>query len=169
MLTDRKKSGETRMRQVKNWRIACLICGVLLSSVSGTRATPILAVDGNPADWGFTVADNNGSSFVPAPGIDLLGIQVHDHNDNSGLSTPLDVYFGGQKFDAECLAAAYQGGQLYIFISTGQRPDNGFANYAPGDIVINTSGGTYSIEVGGGVGGGPGERDYNRHQVRPMS
>lgn len=144
------------MRQVKNWRVAFLICCVSLLCVSGVRATPILAVDGNPADWGFTVADNNGSTFVPAAGLNLLGIQVHDHNDLGGVNAPLDVYSGGQKFDAECLAAAYQGGQLYIFISTGQRPDNGFANYAPGDIVINTTGGTYSIEVGGGMGGGSG-------------
>jgi hypothetical protein len=143
------------MRPASAYGRLCLVAFVVLLSGRNAHAVP-LAVDGNPADWGFHVADNNGSTFVPAAGLDLLGIQVHDHNDLGGLSAPLDVYSGGQKFDAECLAAAVQGGNLFIFISTGQRPDNGFTNYAPGDIVIRTSGGVYAIEVGGGPGGGPG-------------
>ena len=38
-------------------------------------------------------------------------------------------------------------------IVTGQRPDNGFKYFEPGDIRIETSLGTYGIEVGGGKGG----------------
>jgi hypothetical protein len=141
----------------------CIVASAVLSAHAG-----MLAVDGNPADWGFTVADNNGSKFVPAAGLTLLGIDVHDHNDLSRLSAPLDVYNGGQKFDAECLAAAVQGGSVYIFISTGQRPDNGFANYAPGDIVIGTSGGTYAIGSGAAVAEEPAVPSRRALRVQPI-
>ena len=133
-----------------------LVAVCALGLVGNQAGAGTLTVDGNLSDWGFHVADNNGSTFVPAAGIGLIGIQVHDHNDNGGLNAPLDVYSGGQKFDAEMLAAAVQGGKLFIAISTGQRPDNGFTNYAPGDIKIDTSGGVYGVEVGGGMGGGSG-------------
>jgi hypothetical protein len=134
----------------------CLVAACAIGLLGDRAGAVTLTVDGNLADWGFHVADNNHSTFVPAPGLDLLGIDVHDHNDNGGINAPLDVYSGGQKFDAECLAAAVQGGNLFIAISTGQRPDNGFTNYAPGDIKIDTSGGVYGVEVGGGIGGGAG-------------
>ena len=123
--TEVREVGTTAMQLLNSVRIL-LVAVCALGLVGNQAGAGTLTVDGNLSDWGFHVADNNGSTFVPAAGIGLIGIQVHDHNDNGGLNAPLDVYSGGQKFDAEMLAAAVQGGKLFIAISTGQRPDNGF-------------------------------------------
>ena len=44
-----------------------------------------------------------------------------------------DEFLAGQ-LRPELLAAAFSGSTLYIAMSTGQRPDNGFAYFGPGDI-----------------------------------
>lgn len=134
--------------------LASAFCLAAFTSHLSRAAT--LTVDGNLGDWGFVVADNNGSSFIPAGGLQLLGIAVEDQNDFAGDNAYLGPYNGGQNYDAELLAAAVQGPNLFISIVTGQRPDNGLHRFAPGDIQIHTTAGLYRIEVGGGVGGGPG-------------
>lgn len=129
----------------------------LASLAGGSSALAVpLVVDGNATDWGFTVADNNGSTFVPAKGLNLLNLMVEDADDNAGDEGYNGPSKGGQNYDAEALAAATQAGNLFIVIVTGQRPDNGLTRYAPGDIRIDTSDGFYGVEVGGGAGGGPG-------------
>lgn len=127
-----------------------------------------LTVDGNLSDWNVTVNDwtascgtNSASSChssvfstVAAPG--LGGTFVEDTNDKSN-SYNVGPNAGGQNYDVEFMAVALQGSQLYVAISSGQRPDNGKSYYSPGDIHIVVNGTTkYGIEVGGGVGGSSG-------------
>jgi hypothetical protein len=54
------------------------------------------------------------------------------------------------------MGVVLNGTQLSIAIVTGQRPDNGFTFFGPGDIRIQTSQGVFAVEVGGGTGGGSG-------------
>lgn len=114
-------------------------------------------IDGNLDDWGVTVADDGGSTYGFLPTINLLGSHVEDQNDHAGNGVYLGPNYGGQDYDAEMMAVAHEGGRyLSVAIVTGQRPDNGFRLFAPGDIRIETSAGIYGIEVGGGAGGGAG-------------
>ena len=119
------------------------------------QAGPI-TIDGSLADWGFFVGDNNTSTFTPTKGLNVVGIAVQDTNDTWGSSKFLGPGRGGQDFDIEALAAVVQNGNLYVAMVSGQRPDNGFTAYGPGDFVFNTKGGVYGLEVGGGSGGGAG-------------
>lgn len=132
----------------------------LVSMLAALVALPLhgatLTVDGDASDWGFVVADNNLSTFVPAAGLNLIGIVVDDQDDNTGPEGFLDPHWGGQNYDAEAMAVALQGGAMYIVIVSGQRPDNGFIFYGQGELRIETSGGTYAVELGGGIGGGDG-------------
>jgi hypothetical protein len=127
---------------------------VLAALASLTYAAPV--VDGSVADWGIVVADNNGSNFAGLSVGGLLGFHLEDQSDTAGHSALLGPNRGGQDYDAEFMAAASDGTKLYVVVVTGQRPDNGFSYYGPGDLRITTSGGEYGIEVGGGVGGNGG-------------
>jgi hypothetical protein len=51
---------------------------------------------------------------------------------------------------------AADGANLFVAIVSGQRPDNGFARFSPGDLRIETSAGTYWLEIGGGAGASSG-------------
>ena len=115
-----------------------------------------LVVDANLSDWGVTVADNNASSLAFAPGLDLLGSDIEDQDDLAGIGAYVGPNQGGQRYDAELLAVAHQSGQLFVALVTGQRPDNEFKWFAPGDLLIETSAGRFGIELGGGPGGGDG-------------
>lgn len=123
---------------------------------AGVAEGVTLTVDGSAADWGFSVADNNASTFVPAGGLTLAGMFVEDSDDLAGDGGSVGPNLGGQNYDAEVMAAAVQGSDLYIVIASGQRPDNGLARFGPGDLRILTSGGDYGVEMGGGAGGGAG-------------
>lgn len=142
-----------RLTRVFCLSLLCLVTGLVCAAPAEAA---LLTVDGNVSDWGFKIADNNGSTYVPDPSIKLLGIMTEDTNDNAGDSGFLGPYWGGQNYDAEAIAAAIQGDRLFVVVVTGQRPDNGLYRYSPGDFIINTSTESYGIEVGGGVGGGPG-------------
>ncbi len=131
------------------WAALCAM--VCMASVSFAST---LVVDGDVSDWGFSVADNNASTFVPS--LTLAGLYVEDSNDNAGDGGYVGPAYGGQNYDGEVLAAAVQGSSLFVLIVSGQRPDNGFSDYAPGDVQIVTSSGVYGVEVGGGAGGGAG-------------
>lgn len=132
------------------------VCALIVSFCT-LSAHAGLIVDGRLNDWGVTVADNNGSNFTTwSSTVALLGSHVDDTDDFAGHSFFLDPNYGGQDFDAEMMAVAVQSNRLFISIVTGQRPDNGFKYFEPGDIRIETSLGTYGIEVGGGKGGNGG-------------
>lgn len=138
-------------------RAHLLVVSSLVAGLTGFASAAIV-VDGNLSDWGITIGDNNTSNYSTlfGPSIGLLSSFEEDQNDTAGHSFTLGPNLGGQDYDAEFLAAAYNNNTLFIAISTGQRPDNGFAYFGPGDIRIETSGGTYWLEVGGGAGGGIG-------------
>ncbi len=122
-------------------------------------ATP-LTVDGDLSDWGITVIDGGntsaGGSNYSGLRTDLIGSMIEDSNDTAGDGGYLGPHYGGQNYDAEFMGWAVQGGQFHVAILTGQRPDSGVNRYSPGDLRIETSLGTFGIEVGGGVGGGAG-------------
>ncbi|MBX9791500.1 MAG: PEP-CTERM sorting domain-containing protein [Pirellulales bacterium] len=146
------------MRSISGWVAVTARLFIALGFflwAAGAQAGPI-SIDGSLSDWGFFVGDNNTSTFTPAKGLNVVGIAVQDTNDSWGTSKFLGPGRGGQDFDVELLAAVVQGGNLYVAMVSGQRPDNGFTAYGPGDFVFNTSGGIYGLEVGGGKGGGSG-------------
>lgn len=80
---------------------------------------------------------------------------VEDTKDGSN-SYYVGPVAGGQNFDAEFLAALVDQGKLYIAVGSGQRSDNRFQYFQPGDIQLVTQNQTsgrwsiYGIEVGGG-------------------
>lgn len=127
----------------------------VLVVLGGAAAAGPFTVDGDLwADWGILVADGNGSNigtYAGAPGV--LGWHSEDQNDFAGNGGFVGPNQGGQDYDGEWMGVARQGSTLFIAIATGQRPDNGFANFAPGDVRIEVNGQTYGIEVGGGQGG----------------
>jgi len=130
-----------------------------LGLVVATVASPCFAgllVDGSLSDWGVVVADRNASVLSFAPGLNVLAYDVEDQNDDAGISAYLGPNYGGQDYDAELLAVAFDEGKLFIALVTGQRPDNGFKLFAPGDLRFATSEGVYGLEIGGGPGGGDG-------------
>jgi len=129
--------------------LACLVFG-------SAPAFASFIVDGDLSDWGVTVADNNNSVFGFSTAFSVLGTHLEDQNDNAGDGGALGPNQGGQNYDAEMMAVAVHAGHMYVAVVTGQRPDNGFTRYAPGDIRIETDAGSYGLEVGGGPGGGDG-------------
>lgn len=137
----------------KQFVLTAALAAVALSSVS--HAAPI-TVDGNLNDWGISVADSLESNYRLKNDIGLLNFQREDQSDSGGDASDLGPGLGGQNYDVEFMGIALQGTTLYLAIVSGQRPDNGFARYAPGDIFIATVNGFFGIEVGGGLGGGAG-------------
>lgn len=132
---------------------ATLGLGVTLSGAGASAIT----IDGNLSDWGVTVADGNNSDFSsPSATIGLVSTFTEDQNDFAGNGGYVGPNYGGQNYDAEFMGVALQGKTMYLAIVSGQRPDNGIANYSPGDIYMTTPVGIVGIEVGGGVGGGAG-------------
>jgi hypothetical protein len=133
-------------------------------TVVGVICTLSTARAGLLSDWGVTVADNNASTYgvpngqgqKPIAGGKQLLYHSEDTGDTQGHGFFLDPNYGGQDYDAEFMGVVFDGSKLQIAIVTGQRPDNGFSYFAPGDIRIVTSIGVYGVEVGGGNGGGSG-------------
>jgi hypothetical protein len=119
-------------------------------------------VDGSVADWSITVGDGNSSNFsTPAvPGF-VFGASfffaVEDNDDHAGDSGYVGPNHGGQNYDVEFLGVAIDSARLYLAIVTGQRPDNGFTRFSPGDVrIVANNGHVYGIETGGGIGGAAG-------------
>jgi hypothetical protein len=153
--------------------------GLLGTIAAAAPAAAITVGDGTLADWGVTVVDtpsggsctttstnasichNSNFGTVNPTGATLLGSTIADQNDVSNSYKFSATLGGGQNFDAEFMAVAQGTGgnknHLYVAISTGQRPDNGTANYEPGDLKIAQTGGlnsgvTYGIELGSTTG-----------------
>jgi hypothetical protein len=149
-----------------------ILVGALVAlALSGPSFAGPITVDGNVSDWGITVGDNNSSNFS-APGVigtvlnQTFFFALEDAPDNSGDAYFLGPHYGGQNYDAEFMGLAFSGTTMYLTIVTGQRPDNGFSKFSPGDIRIvakESKNGpvtsTFGIEVGGGRGGAS---DLNR-------
>lgn len=142
-----------RRNVVSTTVIACTLSLISLSA----NATPF-TIDGDLSDWGISVADGTsgntvGTNYEGLRG-DLAGSMIEDTNDTSN-SYKVTPYYGGQNYDGEFFGAAVQGNTLYLAILSGQRTDNGFNLFAPGDIRIGTDVGVFGIEVGGGHGDSP--------------
>ncbi len=129
--------------------MACVFAVLLSAPAMGA-----IVADGNSADWGINPADNNLSDWTPS--IPLSASFLEDQDDLAGDGGFVGPNSGGQNYDSEYLAVTTESSNLYLLIVSGQRPDNGFQRYGPGDVRIVTSGGEYGIEIGGGAGGGPG-------------
>lgn len=146
-----------------------ILVGALAAlALSGPSFAGPITVDGNISDWGITVGDNHSSNFS-TPGVagtvlnQTFFFAHEDQNDHWGDSGYLGPNYGGQNYDVEFMGLAFAGDKVYITIVTGQRPDNGFMRYSPGDIRIvakDSKNGpvqsVFGIEVGGGLGGAPG-------------
>lgn len=125
--------------------VAAALAAAIVTPLS--VAAPIV-VDGQLDDWGAVVADGYESNFLNLKSdIGLVGYARQDAGDGN---------IAIQNYDVEFMGVAVQDTSLYISIVTGQRPDNGFAHYSPGDIFIGTTSGFYAVEIGGGTGGGAG-------------
>ena len=173
------------LRVVNGWSVVGrrLAQGMRVAAVvAATGFAPALAapaIDGDLRDWNVTLRDQPAAGCVfssnaaichsstwtaatiptvSSPGWTSFAFSHEDTNDVSN-SYVVGPNSGGQDFDVEFLAGAVMGNRLYLAISNGQRPDNSFAAYEPGDILIkipaaNGSGvRTYGVEVGGGAGG----------------
>jgi hypothetical protein len=168
----------TGMNCVKCRLIWALVVGASLLVASG-RAPAAITVDGNLDDWNITVrtgerasadvtAPYSGGTIIGVPGTTqdygktkygngvagsvagLLGFVIEDSNDVITSSYEVGEDFGGQNYDAEGMFAATNGTHLLLAILSGQRPDNGFSEFAPGDIRIRIGDGrTFGVEVGG--------------------
>jgi hypothetical protein len=138
------------------------------------RSAPgAISVDGDLSDWGIIsntsndtqtysagISNANASTGGTRSSVPLTiaghgtgTLHYHAEDYSSGLVGPGS---GGQNYDAEFLGAIVFGTDLYLAISSGQRPDNGSSLYGPGDIRMEVNGVMFGIEVGGGYGGGAG-------------
>jgi hypothetical protein len=131
------------------------ILAVFVLIVGSQCALAGVVVDGSLNEWGVVVANNNQSNFS-SPSSIANAFVAEDQDDLAGDGGFVGPAYGGQNYDAEFLAISFDGLRLSIAIVSGQRPDNGFVRYAPGDIRIDSSVGNFGIEVGGGSGGGSG-------------
>ena len=119
-----------------------LLAGLLGLAASLSHAAP-LTVDGNLSDWVISVQDGYSGNTTPTDfsGLrsDLIGSMIEDSSDIAGDGGYVGPNYGGQNYDGEFMGWALQGSQFHVAILTGQRPDNGFARYSPGDLRIVTS------------------------------
>lgn len=159
-------------KHMVKFRAGLLGTGLIAALVAAGPAHA-LTVDGSITDWVVAVGDNNTSNFTtvlppyagPTGTVGLFSSAVEDQNDNAGLGGYLGPNYGGQAYDVEYMAVAVQtplsgslaDSTIYIAVSSGLRPDNGFSNFGPGDFYIQAAGKVFGIEAGGGAGhtGGP--------------
>jgi hypothetical protein len=160
----------------------------IVSLAQTVGATPFITVGEATnalADWGITLKDANDDNTVatdwsafdptnpnpndptpsPVSGTRTLGngfkynFVLEDNYDyKQNVGDVLGPNQGGQDYDAEFMGVGRDANRLVIAIATGQRPDNGFDNFSPGDIRIDTFSPTlgirtFGVEVGGGKGG----------------
>ena len=143
-------------------RCCSIAVGALAVSLSASAVQAgLVTVNGDLSEWGGNAAldfslPNNAVGTATVGGL-TFRYHHEDSSDTAGDSGPLGPNHGGQNYDGEFLGVGVDGTDLVIAIVTGQRSDNGFTRFAPGDIRITTTNGSiYGIEVGGGAGGGPG-------------
>ncbi|NQU24084.1 MAG: hypothetical protein HQ567_22605 [Candidatus Nealsonbacteria bacterium] len=148
------------------FRLCVLV--VAISAISVSQAATVV-IDGDLTDWGisldgdkhlvFGTGITNVSTHPGYQGV-LNNFQVpngklyYHAEDSNDLSNNYAVgpNLGGQNYDAEFLGASVLDSVLYVAIATGQRPDNRFSKFSPGDLRIETSVGIFGMEIGGGTG-----------------
>jgi len=83
-----------RVRRLVAQALLCAAASCLLSASLVHGST--LVVDGSAADWGFSVADNDASTFVADGGINLVAMMVEDSSDLAGDGGVVGPDEGGQ-------------------------------------------------------------------------
>ncbi len=159
-------------------RVITRAVAVLVLALCSSPTFAAITVNGEMSDWGvnggltgntisFSGASGvtNSATFLPDPDPvptstvnNFLGMGstlFYQHEDRVGSGGFVGPHYGGQDYDVEFLGALRSGSDLLIGIVSGQRPDNGFNNYSPGDIRLTINGMLFGIEVGG-TGGGTG-------------
>jgi hypothetical protein len=124
-------------------------------------------IDGNLSDWGISLDGQKhlvyntayGYAYNPNQNVEKRGqitlsgrtiVYDLEDSDDTRNNYPVGPLGGGQNYDAEALVVSVVGSNLYIGISTGQRPDNGAKCFAPGDVCITQGTDVWGVEVGGG-------------------
>lgn len=144
-----------------------LLCAGAVILLLCAPAQAGFVVDGDLRDW--EIVNNSAHTDWDVPAVSGIGVYTtsygfkfkyarEDSSDTAGDSGYIGPNSGGQNYDTEFLAAGVFGSELRISIVTGQRRDNGFERFAPGDlrITMTPGGGTeviYGLEIGGGRGG----------------
>lgn len=135
----------------------------LIAAAMASHADAGVTVDGDLTEWGVTNASVSSWTIASSnAGLPVTGSALgsgfsfsyfrEDLNDIVNDGEPLGPNLGGQRYDAEFMGIGTDGANLVIAIVTGQRRDNGFDKFSPGDIRITTNQGLFGIEVGGGAG-----------------
>lgn len=131
-------------------------------SLCAETALSNVIVDGDLGDWGISftndLANYGDMSGHGSATVNGRSFQYHeeDQSDSAGFGGYLGPNHGGQNYDAEFLGAGVDGAKFVIAILTGQRPDNAFDQFSPGDVRIRTAAQEwFGIEIGGGAGGDP--------------
>ena len=139
-----------------------LACGgllLLLAAPASAAPMHINAGDGSLADWGVTLNGSDhlvfgfthtGTSGTGTYNGFSFNYFIEDQDDGvNGTGHFLGPHGGGQDYDAEFMGTGIDNGYLVIAIATGQRSDNGPSYFAPGDVMITTTNGTFGVEVNG--------------------
>ncbi len=114
---------------------------VLLLGVSGNAAATFVTVDGDPSEW-FT----NTSTWMTVSSVNASIQEDQCTAANLCNGGFLGPGYGGQLYDVEFLATAWDADELSILIITGLPHNNGA--WAPGDIAIDFGkDGTYEYGI----------------------
>jgi hypothetical protein len=153
------------MRCTKLIVLSVALLLVLAACSSSVRAA--IAVDGKLSDWGISLNSQQqlvydagyGYSGNPTQSIEKSGQTTYggrtilynlaNSNNKAAANCSADQPRVGQGHDAETMVVSVVGSNLYIGISTAQRPNGGAGNFAPGDICIKKGAEVWGIEVGG--------------------
>jgi hypothetical protein len=127
--------------------IVVVLCLFLPAITSGG-----MVANGDLSDWGLNLDPATGSLIGLTNG---TGSLTHDGFSFNYAYAPGVLSSGlvADDYDTIFLAMGVKDDRLAIAIVTNQRPDNGALRYSPGDIHLQTTNGSYGVEVGGGLGG----------------
>jgi hypothetical protein len=146
-------------------------CGAAPCPAPGTAGYTVVPAAGSWTYYPATMAAGAFGMFPP-PSVYIPpnlppggnGNPFYEDTDDSRNNYFVGPIAGGQDYDMEVMAGAMKTGavgtladsRIYISVLSGLRPDNGLANFGPGDLRINVGLDTFGIELGGGAGGGAG-------------
>jgi len=131
--------------------------GLLVLAAATFLLRPDLAsaitVDGSAADWGVSGLGSNTADYSGVVGTAWESTSF----EGDGYLTPGG---GGQNYDVEFVALTVEANTLYGIVLSGQRTDNGFSNYSPGDVFFTAYDSVLGADVVFGL-----EVDGNTYQL----
>ncbi len=155
------------------------VFSVPIAFANAVRADVVSVADHSLADWGISISSsdvlkvpsgvaanpnfyNQINNYSDSYSTNLANVKNTNlsptatfngfkfwYNYEDDTDNTLGPHTGGQDYDGEFLGVGVSGAYLAISIVTGQRPDNGSTYYAPGDLRIVTSLGTFGVELTG--------------------